>query len=234
MLMVWGDPSAVAEMTRLAKEGYDAPIFIVGRPETESDRKALRYRGLRGELKTALVEKLREGLLVATGYDSRASLAAPPATIPADRWRVLAPSFEESSAAGGGLAISGILVSSSNIAGRWKEVSVPEPRLRIVKAARRARFDGSDLNLSPRSFNLLMILAEGVIQGAAPVEKRLLENKLLAGTFSEKAVCQAINRLKRQMKSSGVERENAQSLIENIRAVGYRLRLSASDIQVDD
>lgn len=103
-LMVWGDPAAVAEMTRLAKEGYDSHLLTVGRPETESDRNALRYRGLREELQTALVEKLREGSLVATGYDSRASLDAPRTTIPADRWRVLAPSFGDSSAADGGLA----------------------------------------------------------------------------------------------------------------------------------
>jgi hypothetical protein len=114
------------------------------------------------------------------------------------------------------------------------EPTCKEPRLRIVKAARRARFDSSDLKLSPRSFNLLIILAEEAIQGAVPVETRILENKLLAGNFYEKAIGQAIDRLKREMNSSGVERENAQSLIENIRAVGYRLRLSASDIQIDD
>jgi hypothetical protein len=181
-----------------------------------------------------LVAKLRDGSLVATGYDSRAAINAPPVAIPADRWRVLTPNFEDSSAAGGGLSIGGILVSDSNRPGARREASSPEPQLRIAKAARRACFDGLDVKLTARSFDLLVILAEAAIQGAVPVLKRHLEDRLLGRNFSDKAIGQAINRLKSELTKSGVSHHRAQSLIENVQAVGYRLRVATSDVRVDD
>jgi DNA-binding response OmpR family regulator len=234
-LVRWGDPAAVAEVTRLAGEGYDGPLIVlVPGPATEYERNVFRYRELRERLETALVAKLRDGSLVATGYDSRAAIDAPPATIPADRWRVLTPNFEDSSAAGGGLSISGILVSDSNRGGARREASSPEPQLRIAKAARQACLDGLDLKLTPRSFDLLVILAEGAIHGAVPVPKRHLEDRLMGRNFSDKALGQAINRLKSELTNSGVRGERAQSFIENVRAVGYRLTLSASELRIDD
>jgi Transcriptional regulatory protein, C terminal len=234
-MSTWGEPAAVAVMTRLVKDGYDGPSCgFLGGPETEYERNVSRYRELRERLETALVARLRDGSLVAVGYDSRAAIDAPPVAIPAGRWRVLIPNFEDSSAAGGGLAISGILVSGFSNSVAPAGVPSPEPRLRITRPGRRARFDGTDLRLTPRSFDLLVILAEGMLQSAAPVEKRHLEDRLLVGNFSEKAIGQAVNRLKSELMKSGVCRENAQSLIENVRAAGYRLTLSASDIQIDD
>lgn len=220
-------------MTHLAEEGYDGPLIAILGPETEYERNVFRYRELRERLRTALVAKLRDGSLDATGYDSRAAIDAPPVAIPADRWRVLIPNFDDSSAADGGLSIRGILVSSSNHAGAPREASLPEPQLRIAKAARRARLGGFDLKLTPRSFDLLVILAEGAIQGAVPVLKRHLEDRLLRGNFSEKAIGQGINKLKSELTKSGVCRESAQSLIENVRAVGYRLTLPPPDIRID-
>ena len=139
-----------------------------------------------------------------------------------------------SSDAGGGLAISGILVSAFSDSVAPAGVPSPEPRLRITRPGRRARFDGTDLRLTPRSFDLLVILAEGMLQSAAPVGKRHLEDRLLVGNFSEKAIGQAVNRLKSELMKSGVCRENARSFIENVRAVGYRLLLPTSDIRYPD
>ena len=234
-LLAWGDPAAVAELTELAEAGYDGPgIFSLEGPATACERKAFRYQELRSQLEQELSEKLRDGSLVATGYDSRAAIDAPPVAIPADRWRALTPNFEDSSGAGGGLSISGILVSDPHLPAAARGASSPPPQLRIAKAARRACLDGFDLKLTPRSLDLLVILAEGAIQGAAPVPKLHLEDRLLAGNFSDKAIGQAINRLKSELTNSGVCVERAQSLIENVRTVGYRLALSPSDIRIDD
>jgi len=110
-LLRWGDPAIVAEVSRLAAEGYDIPAFIwtLG-PETECERNVGRYRSLRGKLEEVLHASLRSGILVATGYDARAAIDASPVTIPADRWRVLVPDFSASSATVSGLTITGILV----------------------------------------------------------------------------------------------------------------------------
>jgi DNA-binding response OmpR family regulator len=147
---------------------------------------------------------------------------------------VLIPDFEDSSAAGGGLSISGILVWSSDYAAASRQASLPEPHLQIAKAARRARLDGFHLKLTPRSFDLLLILAEGAIQGAVPVSLQYLLELLLHGNFSDKALGQAIHKLKFELTKSGVSCGRVQSMIENVRAVGYRLQLSTSDVRIDD
>ena len=66
----------------------------------------------REDLEASLIEKLQAGLLVATGYDSRLAIDAPPVTIPADRWPMLKPDFKSSTVAGPGMQITGILVRS--------------------------------------------------------------------------------------------------------------------------
>lgn len=233
-LLRWGNQAAVTEMLELKKKGYDAPILVIGRTETEDDRKAFRYRKLRGDLEAEIMGLLQGGPLISTGYDSRSPIDALESTIRADRWRVLTPNFDDSSAAGKGFEITGILVSSLDSFRTPKEVILPEPPLQIARAARRARLYGRDLNLTPRSFDLLVLLAEGAIQGAVPVPKRNLEGRLLPKDFSDKALGQMVNRLKNEMIKSGIDRESAQSLIANIRAVGYCLTLSSSDIRIED
>jgi DNA-binding response OmpR family regulator len=125
-------------------------------------------------------------------------------------------------------------VYGRNRPGNLIHAASTEPRLRIGKAAKQARLDGLDLRLAPRSFNLLVFLAEGALQGAVPVEKRGLENQLFGKNFSEKALAQAIHKLKSELTKSGVCHEKAHPLIENVRAVGYRLNLLRSDIRIID
>ena len=128
-LLAWGDPAAVAEMIQLAEGGYDGPIIIfLDGPKSEDERKVFRYQELRSQLEQELTQKLRDGSLVATGYDSRAAIDAPPVAVPADRWRVLTPILEDSSATAAGMAITGILVyeaatalSAWTPAGDWSQ-----------------------------------------------------------------------------------------------------------------
>jgi hypothetical protein len=118
----WCDPAAVAEMERLADEGYDGPnVWILGEV-TEYEVKVSRYQELRRQLETELMDKLRRGELAATGYDMRLALDAKPVVLSADRWRVLAPDFERSAARTGAVEVSGIRVTERARAGH------PEPK----------------------------------------------------------------------------------------------------------
>jgi DNA-binding winged helix-turn-helix (wHTH) protein len=233
-LLAWGDPEAVAEMTHLAQEGYNGPrLVILGGPETTSERNVSRYQSLRAQLESALIEKLREGSLTATGYSSRAAIDAAPVTIPADRWRVLTPNFMDSTAAAPGLTISGILVSEG------EPFAIQEPRsghhrLQISSRTRRVTFDNTELSLTPRSFNLLMMLAETAARDGAFVSRRDIEKRLWAGPVSKKAVADAANKLKRELVTKGAAEAAVRCLIENNRSIGYRLAITSSEILISD
>ena len=248
-MCAFGDPDRVSEMICLDHQGYSGPkIFFMG-PITGDELPVWRYRELRQQLEEDLVAKLRAGTLVAIGYDSRAPISAPAVTIPADRWHVLVPNFDASTATDAGIDVTGILVQrvssieapsqptaamAEDGLGQVRVGSAAIPGLQIVKAARHASWNGLDLKFSPMSFALLLLLAEKARTGAAPVALRELEDKLFAANFDSKALARAVGRLKTEMIRSGLNPTDAQALIENVRTVGYRLRVPASEIAIED
>lgn len=64
------------------------------------------------KLEGAFLTALRTGELIATGHDKSRPLRALPMRIPPELWNTLRPNFKESSAAGGGIEIAGVLVRS--------------------------------------------------------------------------------------------------------------------------
>lgn len=233
-LLAWGDPAAVAEMIQLASEGCDGPqIVILGEPAGEYERKVLRYQELRSQLEQELIKKLRSDSLVATGYDSRAAIDAPPVAIPADRWRVLTPIFEDSSATAAGMTITGILVYEGEPA-TMLPASLTGPRLEIRRRARRVRLDDTAVSLTPRSFDLLLLLAEAAVAGDAPMPRRDIEDRLWSAYVSKKAVADAVNKLKAELETQGVVEAADSPLIINHRVIGYRLTIAPAEIRILD
>ena len=233
-LLAWGDPAAVAEMTELAEGGYDGPgIFSLEGPVTGCERKVFRYQELRSQLEQELTQKLRDGSLVATGYDSRAAIDAPPVAVPADRWRVLTPILEDSSATAAGMAITGILVYEGDPA-TVLPASLTEPRLEIRRRARRVRLGDTGVSLSPRSFDLLLMLAEAAVTVEAPVPRSDIEDRLWSGYVSKKAVADAVNKLKAELETQGVVEAADCPLIINHRVIGYRLTITPAEIRILD
>ena len=232
-LQAWCDPSLVAEMLQLKTQGYDGPQFVVaGRPETESERKQSRYRRLRKQLEAELLEKLRAGELVATGYDSRAAIDAPAIKIPADRWRILTANFKESSAATGNVVITGIQVLRLTAQAPAQPLS--GPRLRINLTARQAQLDGIELNLKHLSFRLLVMLAKQAAKGAYVVSKQAIESELFATRIDERTVARAMWRMKQELAEAGLEPNKLEEMIQNQRGLGYRLMMEPVEIQIVD
>lgn len=104
----------------------------------------------------------------------------------------------------------------------------------MAKCAKSASWKGLGLNLAPRSFNLLHELADRARQGDTLYPLHELEKKILPKNFGDKALAKAIGALKTEMIQSGVSRADVQSLIENVRSFGYRLRIPASEIEIED
>lgn len=86
---------------------YDYPFGFVHESEQSPRRQA---RRIRAQLELALLNALVEGKLVASGYDTRSPADAKPVAISPDRWRVMTPDFQKSSAEGSGVSLFGIRV----------------------------------------------------------------------------------------------------------------------------
>lgn len=231
-LLRWGDSTLVAEMTQLAKDGYDGPLIVlVPGPASTYERNVLRYRELREQLEQALLDKLRSGSPLATGYDVRAPINAEPLTIPGDRWRVLTPNYEDSSATDAGVTITGILVHE-DVPATAPLASTAQLRLEIGRTTRRVRFDGTKLRLAPRSFDLLLILAEAAASTGAPVSGHDIEAGLWGVPVDKKAVNDAVGKLKSELVKQGMDEAAVRLAIENVRAKGYRLTLAPDEIHI--
>jgi len=107
----FSDPSEWTELRSL--ERYVIPIFVLGQPETESDRLQSRYHRLKERLETEFLDKLITGSLAATGFVWPMGLNPKRRAIPATRWHKLEPDFKASEATGGGLRIVEIRVQES-------------------------------------------------------------------------------------------------------------------------
>ena len=86
---------------------YDSPISSIDEPEDTPRR---RFRRLQEQLEGNLLDHLREALLVASGYPEDAAADAKPTLIAPNRWSLLTPNFQNSSAQGSGLSLFGIRV----------------------------------------------------------------------------------------------------------------------------
>ena len=131
----WGNPGAVSELQQLVRQGFPNPLagflnLVTGRLET--DPRTDRARELQSLLQTDLLSKLRNGELLAIGYDLRQSIDAKPIEITPDRWRVLKPDFEKSEATTAGLIVTGISVFQA-VPERAKTLNdVPRPVARAT------------------------------------------------------------------------------------------------------
>jgi DNA-binding winged helix-turn-helix (wHTH) protein len=98
----------------------------------------------------------------------------------------------------------------------------------------RARLDETDLRLTPRSVRLLLVLAEAAVAGGGPVSRQDIETELWSGYVSKKAVADAVHKLRCELADQDVVEAAAYLLIENYHAIGYRLAVAPSEIQIAD
>jgi DNA-binding winged helix-turn-helix (wHTH) protein len=76
------------------------------------------------------------------------------------------------------------------------------------------------------------MLAEGAMKGEPMVTLDQLKDRLLTKDHGEKALGQAIGRLRDDLERSGVTSRTVDKLIANVRGEGYRLNLPAAHISI--
>lgn len=220
-LLAHGDPAEIEEMLLLEDKGYstyESVVRVIGEPETQSVRDGLRQERLHQRAEDSLRAKLVSGELIATGRDPRQAIDAPRVRVPQDLWERLEIDFKNASVAGEGFRIVRILVS-------------PIGGLHIWKVTRRARLGPIALVLAPRSFDLLLALAE---HAPAPVALADLKKRFYSESTDLKALAQGIATLRKQLAAVGLDRSTLNAFVINDRGVGYALGMQAAEITIED
>jgi len=207
-----------AEIRRLEGAGYGGPLFFVGGPETESDRNQSRLWQLRIRADKALKARLLSGELVATGRDPRDPFS-PRRPIAVDRWRYLECDYEKSAVEAEQTKIIEVEISLDGA-------------LHVSRRFRHARLGITPLDLSDRSFDLLLMLAERVRDPFVPLKE--LEVRFYKDSTNMKALNQGMDDLKERLERSGVRHETVEQLIVNIRGKGYRLNMPPAEVLIED
>ena len=223
-MCAWGDPAAVAEMIRLDRYSGPAISVIEGRP-LDSEQWVSRYRHLRQRLEEELIEKLRNGTLVASGYDSNAPIDAPAVTIPPDRWRVLTPDFDESTATSGDRKIIGIVVvlreattsATGNVTLPATIANAPRlVRLVIREESKEITLDGMPVPVTKLSYDLIALLAEAAQNGSRLVSNAKIEQGLWKSKVpSERAVADCVRNLRKQLTQAMGPGCDSSQLLQN-------------------
>jgi hypothetical protein len=111
------------------------------------------------------------------------------------------------------------------------DVEISWGGLEIHETFRQARLGPISLKLSPRSFDLLLMLARAAHDGRFATLGELTK-ELLAEHHGDKALGQAVSQLKNDLERSGVATQTVDQLISNLRGEGYRLNLPDTHISI--
>ncbi len=124
----YSEPEVWAQLEELREQGEALEVLRAHHHGSMSgiSEETFPYLGVEKRLVDSFLRELRDGLLIATGYDDRLPIRQKPAKIPAQLWRSLTPDFRDSTASGSGFTFAGILVQES-------------PKRRAVKAEEHCR-----------------------------------------------------------------------------------------------
>lgn len=104
-LLETADSGERAEHDRLRQ--FDSSVSRIDEPESTPRRQ---FRRIRAQLEEAFIHRLQRAELVAVGYDTRSGADSKPTLVTPDRWRVLKPDFQNSSAKASNLSMEGVRV----------------------------------------------------------------------------------------------------------------------------
>jgi DNA-binding winged helix-turn-helix (wHTH) protein len=239
-MLTWGDLDLLAELRRTldADEPLTTMASLFGK-ETAADRRGLPYTRVTDQLRADLIEKLCDGQLVATGFAGGAPPDALPTPIRPERWRVLTPDFETSSATGSDITLSDIRVAArdsglSSEGGGGALSNLPEATvtLTVLGGSREISLNGQRLPLSNRLFDLVELLAKAA-SGGRVVPHREIESYLWGSRdIPVGGVVDAVRDLRRRIADAlGPTVHNR--LIVNRPGHGYMLSLPKEDIRID-
>ncbi len=106
-------------------------------------------------------------------------------------------------------------------------------RLTMDKGDKTTRLDGRVVHLAPRSFKLLLLLAETAVEGGPLASHAAIERHLWGkSVVNERAASDAIRGLRRRLEDNGIAKDVVHSLIRNRLSAGYYLELKPEEIEM--
>lgn len=165
---------------------------------------------------------------------------APPRVIQAQRWHVLRPDFEASSASGTGLTLSSIrlMMRASEPPHEAQgaatgETSPVEPSLVVLQHASAIVLHGHRITLPNFLFVLIYLLAKAATENGRVVTTRTIEKGLWGSGQPKGRVTQVVYDLRARIAAvPGLP--NTRDLILNRPGNGYVLTLPGSTIRVEE
>jgi DNA-binding winged helix-turn-helix (wHTH) protein len=207
-------PGERAELERLKANGYGYPR-VYGRPNPDYAR----YDEIYEKGEQLLRARLGAGEWIASGYHKGSEVDAPRALVAPDRWPSVSIDADDSSVTVAGVQLVEVRIATA-------------VTLRISTSLKMTTYGFNTLHLSPRSFDLLLVLAEAARAGKPFAPTHELESPL-PRSHDDKAVGQGISKLKADLKKSGVSPTIAQALIEPVRGKGYMLNIAPEAILIE-
>lgn len=115
--------------------------------------------------------------------------------------------------------------------------STDEPVLSIDSGGHRACFHGADVRLTPRAFNILVVLANEAAQDAGVVNRDLLLDCLRGADDNEEVSSEQLEKVISNIRgaltsAADMPREHGRTLISSRRGIGYRLDIPPADIRI--
>jgi hypothetical protein len=213
------DPEDRAELARLKAAGFDAPMDRVGQPKTESDHLRRRFKRFREKGQAELTRQLHSGDRVLTG---RQPGNVERIAISADRWRHLEIDYVEGVVRGPG-ATTIVEIEISNA-----------PYVVLFKEERLVTVGSVSLVLPDGLFKPLLTLAVAARRGEPLVENRKLAEQHFSQSTNQKVVAQAFGKVKAKMLAAGVPKGRVETLIQNVRGLGWQINLPPNLIRIED
>jgi hypothetical protein len=207
------DPAERAEFVRLKTYGkYE--IFVQGFPR---DPNYGRYHELAEKADSRLRDRLRSGAWLGIGRDPLQPHVV--FAVGAERFGHLQFDFDKSALQGDGVRIIEVSVSTVGA-------------IRLFKSSKEARLGALYLDLSEKSFDLLLLLAEAAKRGDPLVPNRVLKERLYPDA-NDKALGQGVADLWKHLERSGMSRESARGLVVNAFRRGYFVNLPGVEVIVE-
>jgi hypothetical protein len=207
-------PDERAEIERLEADGYGYPrIYVAPNPHRA------RYDEIYERGEQLLRARLGSGEWIGSGYYEGGPVDAARAQVAPQRWASVSIDADGASVTVGGVRLIDVRIATA-------------VTLRLFPRQKVATYSFITLRLSPRSFDLLLVLARAVHARQPFATTQELE-KPLPSVHDDKAVGQGISKLKADLRKSGVPPRVALSLIEPIRGKGYVLHMAPEAILID-
>lgn len=118
-----------------------------------------------------------------------------------------------------------------------EDVSIDEPELFIDTGGHRVCFHGADVRLTPREFDVLVVLANEAAHDAGVVNRDLLLDCLPKAKGKEEVSSEQLEKVISNLRSAltsaaDLPREHGRKLVTSNRGIGYRLDLQCEAIRI--